>query len=185
MTRSLSTGMSNAVTASIVRPLLLAQLDFASQTVYLTNGLRDVSWDSQTWQAYGAFLGLQGGEESSDGRASQATLTLSGVLSSYVALAYSDEYQGRNARVWLAARDDSGNIIADPVPFIFGMMDSMADSDDGEKATIALTIVTQATDQRRSREWRLTDQHQQELFPGDKGLEFVAGLSQKKIKFGG
>lgn len=185
MTRELSSGMAAAVAAPVVRPILFAELSFRSVTWRGWTGRGTVSWSGQDWVGYGAMLGFDGGDTSIDGSASQARLTLSGVASEYLALAYSDEYQGRPARIWLGAIDDAGAIVEEPAPVCFGLMDTMADADDGASGSLAMTIQTQMLDQRRPRIWRLTDAHQRELFPGDKGLEFVAGLEQKKIVFGG
>lgn len=184
MARDMSADMSAELSAKLLRPLIFVELQFRSATTRNFNGLGTVHWNGQDWLGFGEFLAITESEENTDGTASRAVLSLSGIDPAYVALAYSDEYRNRPARVWIGAVDAAGAIVADPVPFIFGLMDSIADNDDPEATTYSLTIKTQAADQRFRRAWRLTDAHQQQLFPGDKGLEFVAGLASKKLVWG-
>lgn len=184
MSRDMSAGMEAEIQKPVLKPLLLAYADYRSGAVYTHNGRGTIAWDGHDWIGVGEFLSLDGFDENSDGSSSQATVTLSGVNDDQVAIAYSDDYQGRTAKLWLAAVDESGDLIADPVPIVSGMMNTMADQSSGDTATLQLTIETQMLSQRRTRNWRLTDGHQQLLFPGDLGLEYVAGLAQAKLNWG-
>lgn len=49
---------------------------------------------------------------------------------------------------------------------------------------INLNYENELVDLERPREWRYTDQHQKQLSPGDRGLEYVAGLQDKQIVWG-
>lgn len=183
MARDITSAMAAQLAAAQLTPLILVELQFRSATARNHNGLGDFVWNGNTWTGTGDHISVSV-EENTDGAASQAVLMLAGVRSSLVATAYSDEYQGRVAQIWIAALDASGAMVLDPVSILYGIMDTIADADDGDSATFALTVQTQMLDQRFARSWRLTDAHQKELFPGDKGLEFMAGLAQKVLKWG-
>lgn len=65
-----------------------------------------------------------------------------------------------------------------------GVMDTLNDADDGKSATFSLAIQTEALDQGNNRSWRLTNEIQQEFFPGDKGLEYTVALQKIPLRWG-
>jgi hypothetical protein len=63
-------------------------------------------------------------------------------------------------------------------------MDVMSINDDGQNATIGMTAENKLVDFRRPREVRYTDEEQKNLYPLDKGLEFVNSIQEKEIYWG-
>jgi hypothetical protein len=56
--------------------------------------------------------------------------------------------------------------------------------DDAETCTVTVTYEGRLIDLGRAREWRYTHESQQQLAPGDRGFEYVAGLQDKEILWG-
>lgn len=82
------------------------------------------------------------------------------------------------------ADSGGGAMIGEPIMLRQGVMDTLNDADDGKSATFSLAIQTEALDQGNNRSWRLTNEIQQEFFPGDKGLEYTVALQKIPLRWG-
>lgn len=184
MSRSLTSTMETATEADLVRPILLCQLAFDTGNLNLWNGIGDLTVDSVDYVGAGTLLGVGAVEESSELQANGITLTLSGVTSPLISKARDEDYQGRELKVLLGALNSTNGVIADPVVIFSGFMDTMTIKDGGEFATIAVTAENRLIEFERSRARRYTAEDQKIDYPNDKGLEFVAELSEKEIVWG-
>src|SRR5690606_17159231 len=101
-----------------------------------------------------------------------------------LALALGEHYQGRRARLWLGAMTEGGEIVADPIPIFAGRMDVMNIDEGSETSTIVMSAENQLIDLKRKDDLRYTDAAQQALYPGDRGLEFVAALQDRELIWG-
>lgn len=184
MTRGLDPDVVTEIAKPHIRPVFFVELDFLSAPVRLWNGIGEIEWDEKTWTGAGDLLGFDDIEEASDGSATTVTITVSGVPSDLTGPIYQDQWQGRSAYIWFGLFDEDGLIIEEPVMLRQGVMDILTDADDGETATFALVIQTEALDQGNNRSWRLTNEIQQEFFPGDKGLEYTVALQKIPLRWG-
>jgi hypothetical protein len=175
--------MAAEVTASSLVPIAFVELEFDSGTLRLWSGIGDITWDSKTWSGIGSMGAVNAPDETTEIRATSFDLVLSGVPSSNLSLVIGEQYQGRAARLWIGALSSSGAVIADPVLFE-GVMDACTVMESGETATITVSVETELVDLRRPRERRYTHEDQIQLYPGDLGLEYIAGLQDKEIIWG-
>jgi hypothetical protein len=129
-------------------------------------------------------------EETTDLSARGINFQLSGVPSALIAVALTENYQGKACSVLFGALDASGALVASPITIFAGRMDVMAINDDGRTSTIGLSAENKLVDFRRPREVRYTHEEQQNLYPpgsgtpGDLGLEFVNAIQEKQIYWG-
>jgi hypothetical protein len=184
MARSLTTGFKNHIAGVSVTPILLFYADFPSGAVRVWSGYGNLSWGGNTYTGVGNFGGVDRVDESSDQSAKGIVFSLSGIPSSLITIALADAYQGRTCTLWLGALDSTGAVIADPYQFFSGRMDVMEIEDGGDTATIRLTGENRLIDLNRPRARRYTHEDQQIDYAGDLGLEYVAGLQDKKIYWG-
>ncbi len=184
MSRGLTSGLATAVTSRVVHPILLVALSFDSGVVRMWSGIGNLVWSGDTYLGAGNFGRVQPFKEVVDGSAQGTAFTLNGIPSSLLALALNENYQGRPAKLWLAALDSSNAIIADPYLIFGGRMDTMTISDDGNTGSITMTAENRLIDLNRSRERRFTDQDQKIDYPTDRGLEYVVGLQDKQVVWG-
>lgn len=185
MARDLTTATKNALTAETVQPIMLFYADFASGAVRVWSGYGDLSWDSQTWLGVGDFGEVSVVEETEDLRANGVTFTLNGIDSSLISVALTDTYQGRDCALYLGALDlTTGTLITDPYQIFSGRMDVISIDESEETATINLSAESLLIDLNRPRERRYTYEDQIDLYAGDEGLEFVAGIQNKPIPWG-
>jgi hypothetical protein len=187
--RSLSANMVTEVSASQLSPILLASFSF-STPVRLWSGYGTITVGAVTYQGIGTLGTISPVEETTDLSARGINFQLSGVPSAYVAIALTENYQGRECSVLFGALDSSGALVASPVTIFAGRMDVMSVNDDGQEASIIMTAENKLVDFRRPREVRYTHEEQQNLYPpgpgtpGDLGLEFVNAIQEKQIYWG-
>lgn len=184
MSRGITSGLATAVTAQVVKPILLLALTFDTGVVRMWSGIGSIVWAGDTYLGAGNFGRVQPFKEVVDGSAQGTAFMLNGIPSALLAQALTENYQGRPAKLWLAALDASNAIISDPYLIFGGRMDTMTISDSGATGSITLTAENRLIDLNRSRERRYTDQDQKIDFPADRGLEYVVGLQDKQIVWG-
>lgn len=184
MSRGLTSTIKSAAAAATIYPAFLVEMDFSGGAVRVWTGMGSISWNGYTWLGVGDLGGISPISETSEVRANGISLTLSGVDSARVTDVLSEDYRGRSCKVWLALLDSAGTVLADPDLRFSGVMDQASIEDNGETCTITMAAESRLVDLQRSRERRLTDEDQQNLFPGDRGLEFVAAMQDKELLWG-
>jgi hypothetical protein len=181
--RSLSNDMTQEVSASQLAPIILVSLSF-STPLNLWSGYGTITYNSTGYLGIGTLGTISPVEETTDLAARGISLQLSGVPTAMVAIALTENYQGRPCSVMFAAMASDGTLVSTPVTVFAGRMDVMSINDDGQNATIGMTAENKLVDFRRPRELRYTDEEQKSLFPSDKGLEFVNSIQEKEIYWG-
>lgn len=182
MARSLTASMITQVTAKTLAPFLAAQFQFANGDVNVWSGIGDLTFDGTTFQGVGDFGGVSEVEETEEMRAVNVTFSLSGVPSSLVSTALSDDYQNRAATLWFGVLDSACSVVSDPYQVFRGRMDVMSIDDDGEQATIEVSCESRLADLQRTAGWTYTTEDQVALgYSDDRGFEFVPRLQDKDI----
>lgn len=181
--RTISAGMTTEVTASQLSPIILASLSFATP-VHLWSGYGTITYNGTGYLGIGTLGTISPVEETTDLAARGITMQLSGVPTAMIAVALSENYQGRECSVMFGALDSSAGLVSSPITIFSGRMDVMSINDDGQNATIGMTAENKLVDFRRPREVRYTDEEQKTLYPTDKGLEFVNAIQEKEIYWG-
>ena len=179
-----------ALYGGVINCAWFIKAEFRSATAYWWTGYGTKTHDGHDWLGVGTLGTISGIDESSRPEATGATFTLNGIDSEMVAkalhgdtgLGFTEAYQGRPITLYLAILDDSDAIIQF-IQIYAGRMDTMT-IQDGETATISLTSESYLIDLFRRSGIRYTDQAQQQLHSGDLGMEFVASIQDKPIKWG-
>ena len=181
--RSLSNDMTTQVSASQLAPIILASLSFWTP-VNLWSGYGTITYNGTGYLGIGTLGTISPVEETTDLAARGITMQLSGVPTAQIAIALTENYQGRECSILFAAMASDGTLVSTPVTVFAGRMDVMTINDDGEQAIIGMNAENKLVDFRRPREVRYTDEEQKALFPSDKGLEFVNAIQEKEIYWG-
>jgi hypothetical protein len=157
-------------------------LDFDSGAVRLWNGYTDLGIDGDTFTGAGSFLSVSSVEETAAIAARGITMTLSGIDASLISVALAENYQNREARVYLGAIQSDGTIQSYQV--FAGRLDVMTIEEAADTATIAVTAENRLIDLERPRIRRFTSEDQKALYPGDLGLDYVNDLQDKTLDWG-
>ena len=188
MSRGITTAFKNAITSQVVRPFLAVELEFSTGTLRFWNGYGDITMtaggSSNTFTGLGDLLGVSPISESDQIEAIGASLSLTGIKSSFISTALTGNYTNRNASIFFGVFDTSKNVIADVYTLFKGKMDIMKIDEGSESATITLNLENRLIVLDRPLNRRFTHEDQQERFSGDLGLEFVPDLQDKEIIWG-
>ena len=184
MSRGLPTAVANAVSADVVRPVLFVECAFDSGDLNLWAGIGNLTVVSTTHVGAGTLLSVSGIKESTELQANGIVVQLSGITEPLLSKARDEDYQGRELKVLLGTMDSTNTLISNPFVIFSGFMDTMTITDAGETSTIKVSVENRLIEFERSRQRRYTSEDQKIDYPNDKGLEFVAEISEKEIVWG-
>lgn len=185
MTRTITANMITEYTSSSFRPITLVKFAFDSADLNLWNGVGDLTWSGDTYTGAGNLLGISDITETEAIVAGNVIFTLSGMPDDIIAIALSEDYQGRNVTVWKGAFDANRDIITDPVLIFSGNMDVMTMTESGETSVISIIAESQlrALTRPSSRKW--TDADQKVPYPNDEGFREVPMIQDEPLIWGG
>ena len=182
MTRELDTTVSAAVAGSDFKWVVMISLAFDSGTVYLHTGVGDLTWNSQTWQGVGSLASISGIVESADGGDDRINVSLGPLpgetFSNFVTEFTTQDTAGRAWFLYLAVIDGL-NVVQGEASELSAGLTGPSDMFDGEARSVSLSLVTEAAIMRSMLYYRMTNEDQQKLFPGDKFCEFMNDLSDE------
>lgn len=181
MTRSLSAAINTAVQQEEIRIAFLLELELDSGDVNMWSGNGDLSWNSKTWSGLGDLGSISGVGEAIDLSETRIEATLSpvdgGDLLDLITELTDQDPVGRGFTLYLAFFN-ADTTIDDVVTLTAGFIDAVKFTD-GVIAGVSLWLSSEAALLRREHFYRLDDAMQQNLFSGDKGLEFVTDLNDE------
>lgn len=180
MSRELTTEVLNALDDAVVYPFFAVDIDFASGPLYVWSGVGNLTIGSKTYLGAGSLLNVSSVEETTEIEAKGATLTMSGIPSSFLSLALAEQYQGRECRIYFGMTSDPSAY----VEIFSGELDQMNISEDATASTIAVTVENALIKLERPVVRRLTNEDQKSRYPYDRGLEYVASLQDKEVFWG-
>ncbi|ABF42159.1 hypothetical protein Acid345_3158 [Candidatus Koribacter versatilis Ellin345] len=190
----MSRGLTPTIEAEFAKknlvPLLFVEVQFVSGWVRLWSGIGAIVWNGQTWLGValpnGTVLGsISQLQETTDGSAQAAALSLSGIPSTAVQQVLNECRPNNIANIFLGAADQvTGAVLADPYCAWSGYTDVPTISDSGDTCTVTISVESRLVDLQRAREWRYTNEDQQLFVPGDIGFEYVGALQSLSITWG-
>lgn len=181
-TRDLTSALSSALDDDVVNIFFAVDLDFdGANATRVWTGHGTVTIDGKDYTGLGDLLSVSSVEETSDTKATGATIMLTGIpKTSNLALALTEPYQGREGRIYLGVLGDTTEM----TEIFAGYMDQMNISEGPDSATIEVTLENKLIDLERARIARYTASYQRNKYSGDKGLDFVESLQDKEIVWG-
>lgn len=184
MPRQMSASMLAALTSSLIRPAIFADLEFADGTYYVWSGVGTKTWNGHDYAGLGTFGTISSIEEGGSLEARGVTLSLSAIDPTMLAEALQNVKLGGRVVLYLAAFDSGLNVIADPLVSWAGRMDQPEITLGGSEAMCSIKVESRLLDMNLSCGRRLTLEDAQIENPGDLGLQFVNGLQEVTIYWG-
>jgi hypothetical protein len=188
--RSLSSDTLAAIQAAggEERVFLLA-IEFSGGWTYLSTGSRDLSWDSKTWQAVGGALAIGMVEESDDMKGAGVDLVLSGVDQSVSYDLLTQDYRGREAKLYQAILDPTNGTVVDTILLFDGLQLDNYEIEEkvARDAPLSSTIRTHARHRLGVNEFggiRANLHSHQQYYSGDTFFTHAPSLAGKKIYWG-
>lgn len=180
MSRDITTSVLNALDDDVVSPFFAVDLILDSGPLYLWSGYGNLVIGSKTYLGAGAILNISSVSETTEMEAKGATISVSGIPTSFLSLALQEPYQGRECRIYFGMTSSPSNY----VEVFSGELDQMNIEESAETAVISVTAENVLIRLERPVVRRFTNEDQKSRFPNDKGLEYVASLQDKDILWG-
>src|SRR6185312_4802996 len=112
MPRPFSAAMTAQITGAYLRPAFFAQIHFLSGDGLVWSGTGTIHWNGHDFLGIGTLGHISTVEESSDIKANNLVLTLSGIPSDSLAQALNETRQGNPVTLWFGCVGDGGDVIA-------------------------------------------------------------------------
>lgn len=188
--RTVPAALLTALDADQIEPFYAVDMGFSSGDIRLWTGYGDKTINSETFTGSGNLLNIDGLEEVADLSARGTTITLSGLASTILTYALTEEYQGRLVTIYWGVGDNVVEVFS-------GYMDQMTIIDSGETSTIELTVESRLIVLERPNPRRYTSESHAQvrkrkwLDDGNSGdpaadtfFDWVQGLQDKQIVWG-
>lgn len=202
--RNITADMLAEFSSGRVHPAILGEMYFDSATVRMWTGIGAIEWGDKEFLGGGNFIGVSPIEETQDNEAKGIVVSLNGIPSSLIAGALLEKSRGRPFRLYLASvltrasvateqdpgvvfTEDGGHVLLEnqfvdsPYRIFSGLMDVMEFVDNGETASIRLSVENALIIGQRAKISRYTSEQQKSMFPNDAGLDMINQLQDKEI----
>lgn len=184
MARTLPAALTTELNATALKPFYAVELAFDSGTLNFWTGYGDITANGETWTGAGTIMAFSRTNEATDLSANGMTVTFTGLESSIVAILLGENYRSRIAKIYLGALGDDNLPVSDMYQIFAGRMDVMVLQENGQTATIAITIENVLIDLERPRARKLTNEEQLKRYAADSSLSGVAQLQDRQIAWG-
>ena len=194
MTRGLSSTNATAIAADVVRPVVLATLEFDSPTgtLRLHTGIGDLSASiggaSQTFTGVGDLANVETIGEGADLIAQNVRLIMSGLDTVLSAQALQQNSVLRPCTLHLGMLGSDNTLLDAPVELFKGFVDrpnfGVPHAPD-EQTTISLAAENFLVVLSRENGRLFNEADHQSEFPGDLGLQYVSQMEDVKLIWGG
>jgi hypothetical protein len=183
MSRPMSYLMAAAI-ASGAPLVLLAEIEHPSGTARFWSGIGQLTWDGETWSGIGELGTITPIQHTSAIAIQEIEFTLSGADPAIVAT-LDDDVRNLSGRAWLAALDQSGKIIEDPIQIVDSTLDFQSHkiNDDGT-ATISITARSGFYSLERALDDVWSAEDQRKIYPDDSGLDMISKLQNQELQWG-
>jgi hypothetical protein len=180
MTRDVTATNKNALAATNVIPVIFARLDFASGLVLFNTAPFPLTFNSETYIGAGNLGSISVARETNAIEATSITLALSGLTPSLVATALTENYHGRDARIYLGFLNDSNALVDTPLLLFRGRMDTMPVKI-GKDNVISMQVESRLSDLFRPRIRRYNNQDQKSRYLDDDGFQYAEQMVDKEL----
>lgn len=181
--RTVTSAVHTQLIGQVLSPCILCRAVFADGTLLMWSGIGNLTFNGNTYAGVGDFLNVSPVQETSEVKSLGVSVTLSGIPSSTLAEVLGQSRLGKYITIWLGLLTAAGALIADPVQLFYGEIDSPSIVESGDTASVTVQCESRLIDLERSRERRYTDQDQQQKYPGDESLRYVAALQNREVKW--
>lgn len=184
MSRDLDAATLAALDDDVVYIAFLFEAEFADGWVRAWTGIGDRNYGGNTYAGIGWIVGMSSMEETTEVKAAGFTVSLNGVPAEVVSIVLQSLAQNKAGRVHVALDTAAGANIG-TFKYLEGRLDVGQIDERAETATIALQYESRLIDLERASQRRYTNEDQQQEYSGDRGLEYVAGLVDVQVNWGG
>lgn len=182
--QGLDTSIVNRLGADEQAIFIAVKAEFDSGTIRLWSGIGDASIDSETYTGAGDLLSISNVEENLELKSNGLTISLSGMDTTVLDYALTENYQNRYITLFLGYLMGGTNEVAGTLTLFKGRMNTLTINDNPNGSTITIDAENRLVDLDRPSNFRYTKESQNFLHNGDTAFNRVASLQDKEIVWG-
>ena len=163
------------------KPVHLVQADFATDSIYLCDYVKSLSYGGHTFSAAGHLLTFTDIEETAELDIAKVTISLSGVDSAYIAIFLGVEFIDRPITIYRGFIS-GGDIVGTACPIFAGRMDAPLITDSpGDTTTVSVQATNYLIDFEAKAGRHTNYQEQRLYFPEDEGLYYASEIHRTVV----
>ena len=183
MTRDISSTASAHLDQRVLRPSLFLEMRLDTGDINVWSGIGTVNFLAKDWIGLGEFGVITRIIEPTDLTEGVIKVTLSPLVANETR-DIAQEFKtgnpvGREFTLYLVFFNDDHTINSNIL--LSKGFNGEPNFSIGQTSSLTIELVSDATKLQRTQFFRMDDQHQQFLFPGDLGMQFVTDLDQQVI----
>ena len=181
MPRSLSTAIQNQVSATATKTAFLVELNL-STVIRLTDWYTNVTYDSNSYEAGGSFLSVDGTTETGQLQVNEINIGFSNITDQVRSLVQNGEFTDKTAEVYLAYFDANESIVG-AINFFTGQIRNVSINENIDSSNLSMVVASHWANWNLTKGRHYSDESQQTFSAGDRGLEF-AGQVKEDVRWG-
>jgi hypothetical protein len=182
--QGIDTAISSRLGGDAQQMFFAVKAEFDTDDIRVWTGTDDITVNSETYTGAGTLLGISGVEEDLELKSSGLSISLSGMDSTVLNYALTENYQNRPITIFLGFQMGGSNESAGELNLFKGRMTSLQINDTPEGATVTIDCENRLVDLDRPSNLRYTVESQEFLNSGDTGFNRVQSLADKQIAWG-
>jgi hypothetical protein len=181
MPRSLSAGLQTQVSAQQTKIAFLVELNL-STVIRLTDFYRDVTYNSESYEAGGSYLSVDSTTETGQLEVNEINLGFSNVTDQVRSLVQDGSFNNKKVEIYLAYFDANENIVG-AVNYFTGNIRNVAIQENIENSILTMTVASHWANWNLTKGRHYSDESQQSVYSGDRGLEY-ATQTKSDVRWG-
>jgi hypothetical protein len=169
--RSLSTDLQTQVSSTATKTAFLVELNLSS-TIRLTDWYSDVTYDSNSYEAGGAFLTVDSTTETGQLQVNEINLGFSNITDDVRSLVQDGEFTDKTVDIYIAYFNADETIIG-AINYFTGQIRNVSIQEDIDNSVLNMTVASHWANWNLTKGRHYSDESQQSFSTGDKGFEFA------------
>ena len=181
MPRSLSTDLQTQVSAQQTKIAFLVELNL-STVIRLTDFYRDVTYNSESYEAGGSFLSVDSTTETGQLEVNEINLSFSNVTDQVRSLVQDGSFNDKKVEIYLAYFDADEDLVG-AVNYFTGNIRNVSIQENITDSVLTLTVASHWANWNLTKGRHYSDESQQSVYSGDRGLEY-ATQTKSDVRWG-
>ena len=171
MPRSLSTDLQTQVSSTSTKTAFLVELNLSS-TIRLTDWYSNVTYDSNSYEAGGAFLTVDSTTETGQLQVNEINLGFSNITDDVRSLVQDGEFTDKTVDIYIAYFNSDETIVG-AINYFTGQIRNVSIQEDLDNSILNMTVASHWANWNLTKGRHYSDESQQGFSAGDKGFEFA------------
>ena len=181
MPRSLSTALQTQVSAQQTKTAFLVELNL-STVIRLTDFYRNVSYDSNVYEAGGSFLTVDTTTETGQLQVNDIDLSFSNVTDQVRQLVRNGAFTDKVVNIYIAYFDVNEDIVG-AINYFTGQIKNVNITENIGSSILNMTVASHWANWNLTKGRHYSDESQQSVYSGDRGLEY-ATQTKSDVRWG-